>query len=297
MPIIVKLNGGLGNQLFQYAAGFSLSKLNNVPLLMDTTAYEGVGSEINILRSLGINNFKISASVANKHEIVKIKYPYSFFSKISRYIRRYLLRQFFIDWHPEILKIRSKNYYLEGYFQSLKYFENCEDLIKEFEFCKTVKSSVVNYCEEIKASPISVSIHVRRGDYISNRKVRSQYLVCSDRYFESSIDYFENKYGKKNVKFFLFSDEPKWLLRLCKKPNRKIISGHENIKNKVISDVEELYLMSCCDHQIISNSSFSWWGAFLNKSVTKEIIMPNKWTNYKNLHKNIYPEGWLRFDV
>jgi hypothetical protein len=299
MTIVVKLNGGLGNQLFQYAAGYAAKKIVGVDLKIDTTAYQHNENSNQISRNLDIKDFEITADVASNKEIKKLKYPKPITSRIVRIIRRNLLRKYYIDWHPEILNTLKNDAYLEGYFQSEKYFSKyIAEIMCEFKLQKEICDDIQIYTDDILNSGISVSLHVRRGDYISNSKVNSKYNICNLDYYNNAIAYFEKKYQKQNICFYLFSDDVEWLKNLEIKSRFKVISGGLSKKNEVLKPSSELYLMSQCNNQIISNSSFSWWAAYLNPQIDKIVVAPSRWVKSGvNFHKNIYPKGWVKLNV
>lgn len=182
----------------------------------------------------------------------------------------------------EFNKIPYKpNIILNGYFQSEKYFDNNrEDVLAQISLKDKYYKALINKYEELLKNYTTISIHIRRTDY----------LALSDHYINLNIDYYKAAIGKfklKNTKFLIFSDDINW----CK--TRFIGDKFVYIENNL--DIEDLFLMSLCNHNIIANSSFSWWGSYLNKFKDKKVIAPSKWfgEKYKNfsLH-DLYCKNW-----
>lgn len=171
----------------------------------------------------------------------------------------------------EIPNFNEKNMNLIGYFQSEKYFKHCEDLIRSY---LTPKSAIFNFSD-------TTSIHVRRGDYISLGKC---FKILDMKYYEKAID----KTNTKN--YMVFSDDIDWCKKHFTDNNFIFVEGN--------SPEVDLAMMSCCEHNIIANSSFSWWGAWLNKNVNKKIIAPMEWfgPELSPTHntKDLIPESWIR---
>lgn len=267
--IIVKLQGGLGNQMFQYAVGRVLAYKNKVVLKYEDEALNRVGPT-GVYRLTEINAFNISASRLNKDEFRKIlpntcqRILDKLIMRTSRSVRYY--KEGGIDFNESVLNFND-NYYLDGYWQSWKYFNEYKDIIKK-DF--TLKDEHLKKIDANLLSMINnndtVGIHIRRGDYVANKEVNKVHGICEEKYYKKAIEYIKNKI-KKPI-FYIFSDDPEW----CKKKfgdNFKIISGYPGW--------HDMYLMSRCKHQIIANSSFSWWAAWLNDYENKIIIAPKTW--------------------
>lgn len=289
--IIVKLIGGLGNQMFQYAAARRLSHVNNVPLKFDLDWFENHSTDIK--REYELNVFNIQGKPASPDETAKLKEPPckpSLFSLIKRKIlpsyKQTHIRQRHYHFEPDILELGS-NTYLEGYWQSEKYFKDIDTVIrKEFTFKPEPDSLNREMAGCIKSSD-SVSLHVRRGDYILNEVTNNYHGTCSQEYYSKAIEIISKKI--KAPQFFVFSDEPEWT-----KANLDIKHTATYIDiNGPEKAYEDMRLMSLCKHHIIANSSFSWWGAWLNPEPDKMVIAPSKWFNDKSINtKDLLPETW-----
>lgn len=293
--IIIRLNGGLGNQLFQYAAAYSLASKNNDLLKIDVAGYQTDTNQKQIYRNLDIADFSISAEIASPVEVKKTKNRWGSFSKLLRLFRQKILKLYYVDWHPAILN-QVGNIYLDGYFQSEKYFLGRFDrIVEEFTLKTDLYKEIEPIVNGIQSKPISVSLHIRRGDYAENPKTMKHHLVCDVGYYERAIKYMQQKFPSLHL--FIFSDDPDWVKKnLFLGEHTTFISSSKGIKNS-LRPSQELVLMSKCNHHIISNSSFSWWGAYLNQSASKTVLVPDIWNNGYIAQPNIAPEGWVRFPV
>jgi hypothetical protein len=284
--IIVKLKGGLGNQMFQYAAGRVLASNNKQALLIDTGKYTE-----NYHTDLGLLKLKISDDTrpATESEIKSVKNPYGLFSEILSFIDQKMFRNFYVDEHLSMLKFKKDSHYLEGYFQSEKNFIEIRPLLLEELSLKKeyVSTEVQKMSQEIYENN-SISVHIRRGDYSNNTKTSLYHGLCSVEYYQSSIDFISGKV--ENPVFYIFSDSTEWVKNNLNLPENSTI-----VSDNGFSAEQDLYLMSQCKHNIIANSSFSWWGAWLNTNPEKIIIAPKNWLrNGDGPHKNIIPKSWIR---
>ncbi len=293
--IISKIYGGLGNQLFQYAFGRYLSIKNNTELKLDTTALEdkSIKGEFTI-RTFQLDLFSIHATIASDNEIEKFKK--SKIQKIKDLLLLYLPIQFnnlyikepYFHFFDKALNA-PKNSYIDGYWQSEKYFFSIrEQLLKELKPKNKVSEKTAELEVDIKATQ-SVSIHVRRGDYISIKSNNDFYETCTSEYYTSAITYVCEKLEKPVL--YVFSDEPAWFKQNVK-TNYKTVYVTHNIGNQ---SFEDMYLMSLCKCNIIANSSFSWWGAWLNANANKIVIAPKKWFKIKSKNsKDLLPKEWIQ---
>lgn len=294
--IIVKLQGGLGNQMFQYAAGKSLALQQNCNLFLDISTLmetSSVKQDGFTPREYELGIFNLKEGIASDIMLESF-FPQSIKNKISKklglgYRKKYTESSLVYD---NLFFKQKSPLLLCGYWQSEKYFSNKSAIIRtDFQF-PTIDSSDPNYIllEQIQES-ISVSIHVRHGDFIQDKVTNAFHGICSPKYYEDAIDYMRRRL--KNITFFFFSDNT--LL------NETFISEIPNSiwvrNNEGKASWKDMYLMSKCNHHIIANSSFSWWGAWLNPSPDKIVIAPNKWFSNEALNfktKHLVPESWIR---
>ena len=284
--IIVNIVGGLGNQMFQYAYAKALEqKGNNVKI--DISAYK----IYTLHGGYQLNKYNIDLPISTKNENSRF-YKDDLLHKILKKIKLYIpkiIQEKSLLYDSNFLQINDDSY-VDGYFQSEKYFSNIRDiLLKQF----TIKQSVSSYTIEMKNIILGVksscSLHIRRGDFTNSINVNI-HGVCRLDYYQRAIEYLKNRYD--NVKFFIFSDDIDWVRGNMKLENVVYVN---NIKHRLPH--EDIYLMSLCSHNIIANSSFSWWGAWLNQNDEKIVVAPKKWfaDNALQAHSDdIYCRNWIK---
>jgi len=293
--LIIQLTGGLGNQLFQYAFGFALSKTYNEKLYFDISSYSW-----DTLRTFTLNHFQTHVEVADKNQIECIKKlsPFlldRFKYKLQRtnlpYYRLPLLKEQSFAFDLNLEHFRRKNVYVEGYWQSEAYFKNYRKEILHALVVPDTKltSEALRYKTLIQNTQQSISIHIRRGDYISNPETTAFHGICDTNYYALAIKYMETILDSPT--FFVFSDDKAYIQDVFgDKNNFKLVTD-------IPFDFEELILMSCCEHNIIANSSFSWWGAWLNQNAGKKVIAPKRWfanDAMQELTADLLPTTWMK---
>jgi Glycosyl transferase family 11 len=226
----------------------------------------------------------------------KVKYPLGLLSKIWRGIKTKILKLDYLDYHPQLFSRHLS--FLDGYFQSPLYYKGNEELIRKECTLRSEKiSSTAKNIEIEMQNYISVSLHVRRGDLVTEIDVANALGLCSLNYYEQAIGKInaiasevslENPEGKSPI-FYVFSDDIYWAQEHLVLPASTVY-----VSALQIEDYEELYLMSKCKHNIIGNSTFSWWGAWLNENPSKTVITPKQWTVKNSEHPSIIPKEWIR---
>jgi hypothetical protein len=288
--IIINLKGGIGNQMFQYACGKALSLRNGEPIKLDITGYERTRNS-DTPREYSLSYFNISATdIASDDEIRSLKYSLGIVSKGWRLVKVRILRQFNTGWNPRILS-KKGGLYLDGFWQSERYFLDRADTIRsEFTLKNALGDEASRVADEIKKCPLSVSLHVRRGDVVRNAATNPYYGICTPEYYSKALSAMAQKVGSEDFRVFVFSDDIDWV-----KENIVIPGPTSYVSCPKIPDYKELALMSMCKHNIIANSSFSWWGAWLNKNQDKIVIAPKEWIQRnKRWHKDTVPKSWIR---
>jgi hypothetical protein len=287
--IIIQLIGGLGNQMFQYAAGRRLAHHHNTDLFLDAT-----GFAYNPLRKYELDVFRINATFAPLNLLKQV--PISRKDAIRLSIRKLYARntefryvkENGLDFHEEILSLPD-NSYLAGYWQSENYFGEIADIIrKEFSFVNP--PSLIN--QELMEKMMgcnSVSMHIRRGDYVSDPIIMEIHGVLGTEYYKKALNVIEEHV--KDPQIFVFSDEIPW----AKDYIKTHLPLHFIDFNRAEKNYEDLRLMSHCKHHIIANSSFSWWGAWLSNKKNNVVIAPIKWFADKemNTRQTIVPDTWI----
>lgn len=293
--IIIRMTGGLGNQMFQYALYLKLKSLGKEVKFDDITEYRLSNARPIMLWAFGIDYPK-----ATEEEIDKITDGFLYLShRIRRKIFGRKSKEYMentCNFDPMVLE--KDPAYLTGYFQSEKYFADIkEEVRKAFAFSLIIfegiedklKQKIEEYRRGID-SCLAVSIHIRRGDYLENSEVYGG--NCTPQYYEAAINRMKELFPK--AVFFVFSNDDAWTEKWCREQEEK----HKMHFVAVTDTPEELgyldlYLMSRCRHHVVANSSFSWWGAWLNEKTDKKIIAPAKWFNNQDCY-DIYTSEMIK---
>ena len=283
--IITKILGGLGNQMFQYAAGRCLAHLNNTQLKLDVTGFTDYK-----LRNFDLHALHVNCQPASGEEIRNLL-PSHNFEKALQYLfpkkRRTYYREKYFHFDDNILKF-GKDVYLKGYFQSEKYFLPIkETLQKEFTFKDEIIRKVKDFTDKTR-SATSVSVHIRRGDMENDPVTTGHHGIMPLSYYKKGIEIIRSKIA--NPQFYFFSDDINWVKENFNDLKPTFVSGEISQTH-----FEDLYLMSQCHHNIIANSSFSWWGAWLNKNPDKIVIAPKIWfIKGPKDTQDLLPEKWIK---
>ena len=283
--IIIKLKGGLGNQMFQYAAAKALAIHNKTQTKLDISEYS-----TDQLRNFDLTKLNADIAVATESEIKRLKAYNSLDRVISRMTpinKRRFYKEPFFHFDNNFFKL-GPDIYIQGYFQSEKYFSPIQEIIrKEYTLKETIQCKVEKLSHELKYVN-SVSIHIRKGDY-QNKETQDVHGILPIEYYHKAIRKIRQLVA--DPKFYIFTDDKRWAEDNFNVPNSTIVSG-----NFSTDHFEDLYLMTQCSHNIIANSSFSWWGAWLNANPNKNVIAPLKWfNNGPSDVQDLIPETWQRF--
>jgi len=293
--IIVKLQGGLGNQMFQFAIGRRLALLHMVDLTLDLTELLDRTPKSNFtFREYELGVFQINSQIAAEQE-VRVFNQNDIVSKIKRlFISTKLVPEKSLNFELTILNLGNQ-VYLNGYWQSEKYFESIRTvLLSDFTLRQsfldkhTADERIKTTKSQIETTP-SVSVHFRRGDYITDSITNIAHGTCTLEYYRNAINLICEK--DASVHLFIFSDDPDWV-----QTNRLF----DDLPTTVVTTSDkhmDMYLMSLCQHNIIANSSFSWWGAWLNRNPDKMVIAPKRWFAKEELNQqtqDLIPQNWIR---
>lgn len=293
---LVNAAGGLGNQMFQYALCLALRKHGYKTFLFisenyNSHSYGHQGYELEKLFS--INKFD-NKSYAQKWYIQLLRKISRNFSsrhrlKIYKIIQLQIVEapKTFVFYKKVFDKYKSLNQLYLGTWQSEKFFYNAKNEVRDkFKFNRDLLSEDTNILAKEMQECNSVFIHIRRGDYLSEKYVSSLGSICNLSYYEKSIQYFLETI--KNPRFYFFSDDQKWV-----KENLKIELATYVQFNQGDNSWQDMYLMSKAKHGIIANSTFSWWGAWLIKNSKKIIIGPKNWCiGVEN--DDVIPKEWIK---
>jgi hypothetical protein len=293
--IIVRLAGGLGNQMFQYAAGRAHSLRRGVPLKLDLSWFQGQTS-----RRFNLDCFRIAAISLSAEESIALLASFH-----ANWFRKILLRiKQFSSWRSDPLYVVERNsrfdrrvvgapgnVYLVGFWQSEKYFKDATNVIREdLSFKEPAVGRNADLVQRIQDC-CSVAVHVRRGDYIANSNAYQVHGVCSPEYYSKATKRIRGAFPQSV--FFVFSDDPVWTQSHLPVSHPVFYLNH----NRVEQAWEDLRLMTHCRHHIIANSSFSWWGAWLATEPNKTVIAPKRWfADPKRDDRDIIPSSWVRIE-
>ena len=288
--IIVRLAGGLGNQLYQYAMGRSLSLRTDRPLLLETRNtsrdpdrnYELSVFNIKEQHVDSLNRWCTRWAASNSTgKLFRTLCPLAWNYKI--------VHDKEAGFDPSVFNLEMGMIVLEGYWQSFKYFEPYQDIIRtELTFKRAPTVHDARMIDDIE-SVQSVAVHVRRGDYVTNPNINAYHGTCTPEYYQKANNYIDRNVNKPH--FFVFTDDPEWVKERLTFPGPTKIVDHNLGK----ADYEDFRLMTHCKHFVIANSSFSWWGAWLARYPDKTVIAPMNWFKVDNFPpEDRIPREWIR---
>lgn len=289
--IIVRISGGLGNQMFQYAAGVALATHHACDLKWDLSWFDGnsLHQGFELTRVFGISIEE--ANVADYRKTLGWRGSDWLRSRLaSRKLgwlrpKHYIQEPHFHYW-PEFWQI-SPSAYLNGYWQTPKYFQDEEALIRdEFRF-KAEMSLENETIASIMDESNSVSLHVRRGDYVADPRVACVHGACDVNFYQRAI--VKIRRHVMSPYFFVFSDDMEWVKKNLRIDGRVMFVDH----NQGEESYNDMRLMSMCKHHIVANSTFSWWGAWLGADSEKSVVAPKRWFNGGSVDaRDLYGTNW-----
>ena len=304
--VIVKPVCGLGNQMFIYAAGRAIAARHGAEMCVDKSYYED-GSQGSLpagaaVRAYGLDVLNVKTREIKDysgltlwrvrsrrlHKRVMALAPCLLLNRLRRGTHIFHFAEKGPTFDPFVLRLPD-NVLLEGYFVSYKYFEHCRPVIcEDFSFRQAPDAANAAMLEQMAAVD-SVSLHVRRGDFVTNKIVAERFGLCSLDYYRRAVDCLAQKV--RSPHFFVFSDDPPWV-----RDNLKTAFATEYVTHNLgRQDHEDLRLMTACKHNIIANSTFSWWGAWLNPNAGKIVIAPTPAFDKLGIRDDdLYPRSWVR---
>lgn len=292
--IIVKLWGGMCNQMFQYAFGYALARKHNDDLAFDVDFYKNQPGHVGKRKVISIKDFSltnlhfierpiIARYIENKYinHLIRYSKGCDFTFKDTRYVVEPLHH-----FYPEIPYTKKKRNYYDGYWQSWKYFDEYADLIRKELQPSSLVGAKVEAWKAALPQQETVSVHIRRGDYLNKKNQgKDTYLYNSTEYYHRAVN--EIKKRVSNPYFCFFSDDIEW----CKREFSYIAAESEFVINSGnAAAVVDLFSIAACKHGILSPSSFSWWGNWLKKSNKESIIIAPK---QKDINPYLNPKNWF----
>ena len=288
--IYVRLLGGLGNQMFQYAVGRRLAERRNTELTLDTSQLGTPDPSGATTRFYELGCFHIRATLTGTP--AAIYHPTTYLARARRRLglrhRRRLITESHLGFDRGVLDAPDGTV-LNGYWQDARYFEDIAPIIRDELRFRGAPSEATRAVARQIAGTEAVSLHVRRGDYISNPDTNRFHGTCNVEYYRLAMAHMASVLRQPH--FYAFSDDPDWTREHLASEHPLRIVDH----NPPDRGHEDMRLMTACRHHIIANSSFSWWGAWLNASPDKIVVAPRRW--YRDeaadaVHE--LPDAWLR---
>lgn len=292
MKILVNQKGGLGNQLFQYAAGLYFAKKYGANLEIIREPEERASSLGHPRRFL-LSEFCISARMRDRIAWDRMMCSVAWYKRPLAESARLISRTEFISQHFSTdnvflsslpIAASTRKLYLNGYFQAYRYVQEVEQQLRtELRLREAPSGKNLETLNAIQACECSVSLHVRLGDY----KVHSEGTsLLPITYYRGAIQAMNERLV--NPTYFVFSDEIDSARECLPKLERMVFVDHNNEETAH----EDLRLMSACQHHIIANSSFSWWGAWLDPNPGKHVVFPDRWFNLAPTPPGLIPPAW-----
>jgi hypothetical protein len=266
--IIVKITSGLGNQLFQFFTAYKVSLDKKASLFVDSSSFKN-----DKLRKYELENLELN--------IPKLNYRQRLNSLFMPVIKDKQL-----GFDPSIYENNS-SIILDGYWQSPKYFNSIKSDIKNILFVKKDLHRLFS----IKKDQIIVSIHIRRGDYVNSNIIFNKFELCTKKYYENAIVTIEKSLIGYDLHFLIFSDDVSYSRNLFEDQKKYTV-----IDQNKESPLYDLNLMANCSHNITANSTFSWWGAWLNPNINKIVVTPKEWYKLNSMNqikKDLIPNDWI----
>jgi len=292
----VLIYGGLGNQMFQYALNTALNqKGGKSKILFSNFFYDDYHNGFNLKQAFKLKlpfpSILYSFILMHGGLLYKNKIAAYFFRKlITKYRKKkYTIYTEKVEFLYDETVFHKTSSLLIGVWQVEAYFKDISEIIRrEFLFKKPKDARNRKLIQEINTCN-SVSIHIRRGDYLTSKRTELFTVFKNETYYINAIDYINKRI--ENPHYYIFSDDIQWVKENLKIANCTFVD-HNKGKNSYI----DMYLMSLCKHNIIANSTFSWWGGWLNNNKNKMVIIPECWLNAKDC-PGIYPSEWVKMGV
>ena len=286
--IVSRIQGGLGNQMFQYAYGRYLAQRYDTQLWLECSH-----SETDTLRNFALDRWRIAATPVEPaiSTLLPRRYGGRGWSNLLQGqtpLRRVKERPF--GFQQKYLNPGSR-VFLDGYWQSEQFFPGMRDTLqREFQPARKLSPATLAVARQMEANN-SVSLHVRRGDYITNQHANSVHGVCTLEYYRRSVQQLLARL--EAVQVFVFSDDHAWCAEHLALPCATKRVTH----NAASSDHEDVWLMTQCRHHVVANSSFSWWGAWLGVDPTGLVYAPEPWFRSADLDcRSVVPASWNRIE-
>ncbi|MCZ4351895.1 alpha-1,2-fucosyltransferase [Roseovarius aestuarii] len=279
--ITVRLFGGAGNQLFQYSAGRALADHLGCPLALDARYVSGSRTRGDCFGHFAHARFTRDVTLPPAKSDGALRYGlWRIFGRSPRFHREASLA-----FDPQFFSLRAGTY-LHGYWQSERYFGDVARLRADLIMTTPLDAPNADMAAQIASAAMPIALHVRRGDYTAG----DSYTACPPDYYRRAADTLAQKTGQP-LTCFVFSNDPEWA-------RENLALGHDTVivdLNDETTGHFDMALMAACTHNVIANSTFSWWGAWLNPHPNKTVIAPNQWFAKDKLYNpDLCPTDWVR---
>jgi hypothetical protein len=257
--------------------GRKLAVIRNCELVLDKSGYQQYK-----IHNFELDRFHVDGTCYTKASQFKnwLAKKLSLTSEIPVFKER------FFQFDDSALKI-DPPIIIDGYWQSEKYFKDIRStLLKDFTLKKNADKENLSWLELIQERP-SVSLHIRRGDYLTNQHANAFHGTLPLTYYQNAVSKIQQ--CENELRYFVFSDDPQWVSE-----NLKLDGQAYYISNNMTQGYEDLRLMKNCKYNVIANSSFSWWGAWLNENPDKKVYAPDRWFKDPTVNtKDVLPQEWI----
>jgi hypothetical protein len=268
---VVDVIGGLGNQMFQYAFARSLAIRRGLPVKLNLATFTSYA-----LRRYGLSQFNVVEDIATPTDLTMMLRDGVIYRETAHY-----------TFEPRALSLPAPAY-LNGHFQSYKYFQDIEPLIRQEFTLKAPPDPLNAQVARMIGERNAVCLHVRRTDYVTDRGTNAVHGTCPPEYYAACVDYIRQR--ESELTLFVFSDDIYWAQANLRFEVPTIYVGH----NAADRDAEDLRLMSACKHFVIANSSFSWWAAWLAAQPGRIVCAPGRWITANPDTGDLLPPDWVR---
>ena len=290
--IVVQLSGGLGNQMFQYAMGRALAARHETQLVLDSSwiALNRGGSVTTDVRRYELGCFELDAPLTQVEDVARLRRT---IVPSRRPVLHELVEPEFGQPCPELAQA-GDNTYLRGYWQNVDYFGEAETLLRrDFTFRPAIAEQEEEVARQIRESAQpAVSVHVRRSDYVTDPGVRERGTL-EPEYYSRALDALGSGVG--SMRQFVFTDDPEWCTEHLRLSDQDVVVGATRAQGDKWASI--MHLMALCDHHVLANSSFSWWGAWLSPSPAKIVVAPRPWLQDARWDEGgRIPADWVRLD-
>lgn len=290
--VVVGLSSGLGNQMFQYAMGRAVAARTGAPLFLDACAYRP-GTQ----RAYELDHFQLPQRLVS-WDLARLFNPFLARTWLERFTQalarrgnpRALVRERLFQYDEALVQSLVPPLYLHGYWQTERYFSSVAcPLRSDFELRGPLSVSAGRVLDAIRAAGTSIAVHYRRADYDKNPRSKRLHRICDPAYYRRIEQIFMSRLS--NLHWFIFSDDIQWVRANCSLQGPKYFVKPDPAR----AASEDMWLMSQCSHQAIANSTFSWWGAWLNRRRNKLVVAPKDWFgNSTKCTDDVVPPSWLK---